>query len=204
VLKEQEGQAISAPKVEKIVEQSVSKPPVAKSPVVPSAGPKSISIKDALAGKVQIPIKHEIEQPEIDESASDDFEEVDYLTDEDTPFSQVELDTQWQNYIQSNLADKPRSASLLANYSPLIGSNYRITLEVESQFQVDMFNEIKNDLLAFLKRKLENKSISLEVVEQSQDNGKNKIYTVEDKFKYLSQINPTMLKLKQQLGLDFD
>jgi len=67
-----------------------------------------------------------------------------------------------------------------------------------------LFNEIKNDLLLFIRKNLDNKALAFDVTVQVQENGKNKLYTVEDKFKFLSDKNPNLIKLKQQLNLDFD
>ena len=82
------------------------------------------------------------------------------------------------------------------------GNDIRVAFD--SQLQEEMFNEIKNDLIVFLKKKLENNAISIETSIKAQENQKNKLYTVEDKFKYLSELNPQLIRLKQQLNLDFD
>jgi DNA polymerase-3 subunit gamma/tau len=196
--------AVNVKKVDKPSEAIEAKPSVIQKPIVASAGPKSISIKNALAGKVQSQPKIEEVVPETDDSIVDELEEIDEIEDENSPFTQLELEAQWQNYIQSHLVEKPRYASLMSTYSPAIGSDFKIVVNVESQFQVEMFSEIKMDLLIFLRKKLDNKSIVLEVEIQEQENGKNMMYTSEDKYKYLSQINPSINKLRQELGLEFD
>lgn len=93
---------------------------------------------------------------------------------------------------------------MLSNYSPLLESDQIISIEFESQLQVDLFNEIKNDLILFLRRTLDSKGLTINSIINVQENGKNKLYTVEDKFKFLSEQNPKIINLKQQLNLDFD
>jgi hypothetical protein len=204
VLKVQDTAVQISRKVEKPTEPIEVKPSVVNKPIVTAGGPKSISIKNALAGKVQNLPRIEEELPESDDSLVEDIEDVDENDDENALVTQPELEAQWQNFIQSHLVDKPRLASLMSNYSPIISSNFKVLVNVESQFQVEMFTEIKMELLIFLRKKLENKIITLEVEIQEQENGKNMIYTSEDKYKYLSQINPALIKLRQQLGLEFD
>lgn len=93
---------------------------------------------------------------------------------------------------------------MLSNYSPLLESDQIISIEFESQLQVDLFNDIKNDLILFLRRTLDSKGLTINSIINVQENGKNKLYTVEDKFKFLSEQNPKIINLKQQLNLDFD
>jgi hypothetical protein len=114
------------------------------------------------------------------------------------------LETQWQFFNQSHLADRPRYSSLMSNYQPILAENFTIIVELESQLQLDMFNEFKNELLLFLRKKLDNKTITLSLKTHIVEETKGKIYTVEDKFKYLSQLNPSIINLKKQLNLDFE
>ncbi len=102
------------------------------------------------------------------------------------------------------MSDKPRYSSLMLNYLPTLKSDYVVEVEVESSLQLDMFKEINADVVLFLRQKLENKTITVEVKEVAGDSSNGKLYTIEDKFKYLSQLNPSIIKLKQQLNLDFD
>lgn len=130
--------------------------------------------------------------------------DFDFTDDVATSFTQIDVENNWNHFITDSLSTKPRYASLLSTYSPLLGENSTITVEFESQLQLDMFNEVKGELTTFLRKCLSNKSITIEPSIQEPDSTKNKLYTVEDKFKYLSELNPDLIKLKQQLNLDFD
>lgn len=180
----------------------------AKPAYVPRATPKSISIKDALEGKsVVTPFIKETDTPQqVDEETGDEDEDVDFSSDEEVIFSQIDLERQWQQFIQTHLSEKPRFASLLTNYQPVLGSNFQVKVVFESQLQLDMFADVKNDLIYFLRSKLGSKSITIEAsfLNQSKGSGNGNIYTPEDRFKFLSQKNPKLLNLKQQLNLDFD
>ena len=70
--------------------------------------------------------------------------------------------------------------------------------------QIDDFNKnIKTDLVNFLNIKLNDSSISVNVILEEQQE-KKIIYTAEDKFQHLINKNPELLKLKQQFNLDFE
>lgn len=196
------------PKVQEI--STIQEPKVNDSPktsYVPKGSPKTISIKQAIEGKPADAVIQTKSQPQEnfsdDENIEDDFE-IDATSDYQTPITQKDIENQWQNFIRTHLSAKPRYASLLSNYSPLLESDQIISIEFESQLQVDLFNEIKNDLILFLRRTLDSKGLTINSIINVQENGKNKLYTVEDKFKFLSEQNPKIINLKQQLNLDFD
>ncbi|MFO8022566.1 MAG: hypothetical protein R6U65_08875 [Perlabentimonas sp.] len=182
----------------KTPKQTVSEPTEISRPRV-----KSFSIKDAIEGKV--PQSNE-QDSKMEESIADidDDDSDDSVQDNLIPFTQVDLDNTCQKFIDSYLSDRPRYASLLITYQPIVENGNDIKVAFDSQLQEEMFNEIKNDLLVFLKKKLENNAISVETSIKAHENQKNKLYTVEDKFKYLSELNPQLIRLKQQLNLDFD
>jgi len=132
---------------------------------------------------------------------NDDFEEIET---EELVLSQLDIEKFWQKFIDSHLAEKPRYASMLTSYSPILTDGNLVNVALESQLQADMFNEIKNDLAVFLRQKLGCKSINLscEIIESDKTNAK--MYTSEDKLKFLSQNNPNIVTLMKQLNLDFD
>lgn len=202
VLVSEETKPQPAPPV--VVRAESSRPAVQQ--VIPKASPKSFSIKDAIEGKVQEPPKKIEVLPDVtsEEESLDDDSDVADLADGASIFTQLELEKQWQLFVQSYLSEKPRYASLMSTYQPLLNPDFQVKIVLESQLQCDMFTEIKNELTHFLRVKLNNKSIVLVLTIQAQDSTSSKIYTVEDKFKYLSQLNPKLINLKQQLSLDFD
>lgn len=176
-----------------------------KTPSIPKQAPKSISIKDALAGKtVANQLKSETENFYEHDDAVDD-KSLDEDNDENqSTFGQDELEETWQKFIKTYLNDRPRYSSLMENYLPTLKPNFIIGVEVESSLQVEMLNELKLEITQFLHSELGNRTITLDFKEVANDNTNGKLYTVEDKLKYLSQLNPSIIKLKQQLNLDFD
>ena len=174
-----------------------------KSVQIPQKSPKSISIKQAIEGKT-------IEEHTTTESVVDDDEQPDKNDElaevemDDSTVNQQDVDKFWQKFIDIHLSEKPGYASMLTSYSPVLTANNLINVALESQLQADMFNEIKNDLSVFLRRKLGCKNITLSCNLIENNNTVAKMYTAEDKLKFLSQNNPNILTLMKQLNLDFD
>ncbi len=184
--------------------QNVSAPKE-KAPTPSRQAPKSISIKDTLAGKPQ-PVEQVTQtsshvQPQIEDEVHEVEDPVEGLEEE---FGQDEVEQAWVKFIKTFLTEKPRLSSLMQSYLPVLMPNHVLSVEVESSLQVEMFNELKHDLLHFLQSELENRTISIEIRESENASTGEKFYTDEDKYKYLSQINPNINALRQQLNLDFD
>lgn len=174
-----------------------------KVPSIPKQAPKSISIKDALAGKPVANQPKSESDPYEDDAANDNSLDEDSDENQST-FGQDELEETWQKYIKTYLNDRPRYSSLMENYLPTLKPDFIIGVEVESSLQVEMLNELKLEITQFLHSELGNRAITLDFKEVATDTANGKLYTVEDKLKYLSQLNPSIIKLKQQLNLDFD
>jgi DNA polymerase-3 subunit gamma/tau len=176
---------------------------IATPPVPLKSQPKSISIKNAILGKEKEEIKAPVDIDENAEQVGIEINEED-ISGEVLVFTQLELENHWQGFIDSSLSGKPGYASLLKNYLPDIGEDFSLNIVFETQLQVDMFREVKYDLETYLRKKLDNKLININESKQENGNQVNKLYTVEDKFRYLSQKHPSVTKLKQQLNLDFE
>lgn len=180
--------------------------PVEPKKSVPTKGlPKTYSIKSAIS-ETNI-VEPAIEVPkvqQVEDWGSDSSHEADDSSIEESFYTQEDVSKHWLNYISTSLHDKPRIASLLSNYLPTVDTDLSLKVNLESQLQLDLFHEVKKELVAFLRKKLDNKNLEIKesVISSTESNGK--IYTVEDRFKFLSQKNPKLIKLKQQLNLDYD
>jgi hypothetical protein len=57
--------------------------------------------------------------------------------------------------------------------------------------------------MSFLREKLRNNVFTLEII-LSKEEGEQRLYTIQDKFKRLAEINPSLQKLRQTFDLDLD
>lgn len=115
-------------------------------------------------------------------------------------FSPDELRTKWEDFIK-RLDDRPNLQSTLA-YVPELKEDFQLYLEIENRVQEDLINNIKTELVSWLRKELKNSKINLITVVAEKAKGRI-IYTDAEKFDELLKKNPSLALLKQKLNLDF-
>ncbi|MFO8236521.1 MAG: hypothetical protein R6U04_14075 [Bacteroidales bacterium] len=91
--------------------------------------------------------------------------------------------------------------------TPKVSENDKIIIHLDNPLQEEIFSKVFNQLLNSIRKQLKNSNIRLEAKSaKEEDSGdKNgKLYTLDDKFNYLADKNPSLKKLKRDLDLDFD
>lgn len=78
-----------------------------------------------------------------------------------------------------------------------------ITVDLLSPVHETMLNNIKSELVAFLRERLRNNTIQVTGQLQTEQD-KKIIYTNREKFDFLVEKNPMLKELKDRLGLDTD
>ncbi len=81
--------------------------------------------------------------------------------------------------------------------------NGKLYIIIDSPVDEARYNDIKSDLLLFLRKKVKNKSLQMEIKRIELEKLKT-VYTPQEKFDYLSQKNPALIELKKRLGLEFE
>ncbi len=79
-----------------------------------------------------------------------------------------------------------------------------VIVEFDYQDNHDHFLTFKDEYLKQLRRKMRNDSVLFEVRLKDRSNEKSKIFTDEDKFKYIAEKYPNLNDLQKRLGLDFE
>jgi DNA polymerase-3 subunit gamma/tau len=156
---------------------------------------RSRSIKNALNGNDPVP-----DEPEMNSDPAEAENEIatDYFTTEDL------MDT-WNDFAKKIKSEKPRMYSTLKGYQPLRKDDHNIELVLDNSVQQEEFQrDIKQDLLDFLKDKLNNQLISITTSVKSENEKKTRLYTSSDKFEHMLKKNPDLGKLKQEFNLDLD
>lgn len=162
----------------------------------PQPLPTTPSLKDALKGNYSRPV---VQETKVNESKV----EVQASTGESKPFTQQQLEESWKKYADDLKSNEPRIYSTLVAYQPVLKENNIIEFSISNPLQEEIIQNIKTNLLTYLKKSLNNFSIDIvtsitEIVEGS------KLYTAQDKFEHMAKKNPELLKLKQQFNLDFE
>ncbi len=192
------------------VEYSQPKPSTVKSTSTPKATPtipktpvRTTSIKGALSGAPQNAEVNNTEEPKVEEIQPENKQNISVEVNSISPDGLLQA---WTSFAEQIQKDKPAHFSLMQVYKPVIKENNKIIIQFEGQIQIELFSEIKKDLLTHFKKSLGilNIEITEEIVEKIEDNGKPRLYTPDDKFRFMAERNPALIRLKQQLNLDLD
>jgi len=117
------------------------------------------------------------------------------------PFNETDLMLQWNKYAQ-RLSDKGQKImeSLMLIADPKLDGT-RILHELPNGSAAGEFEDGKLELLGYLRGKLHNHDITIEVVINEQMDNR-RAFTAQDKYNRLNQINPNLDLLRRTFDLD--
>ena len=122
-------------------------------------------------------------------------------------FTQEELVAVWNAYAKNVEHEKPTISTIMQKTSPYKTSNSEILITLDNQVQEELINESKQGLTNYLKQELQNTSIYITTkIELSENSGNTgtRLYTREDKLKYMIEQNPALVSLIKKLDLDLE
>jgi DNA polymerase III subunit gamma/tau len=192
---------VSVPSGNVVQEPEIKKKPEVKPKIVIEPDKSRIttpSLKDALKSvnkkTDELVINPTLVSPEEDEPV--------VLENE---FTGEELHEKWIVYIANIKAHNPRMYATLKDRQPVLREDYMIEITLTNSTQQEVFNSnIRLGLLEFLRTELRNNRINLSINLEEVSHEKNLLYTPQDKFKYMAEQNPLLLKFKQEFNLDFE
>ena len=118
------------------------------------------------------------------------------------PFSLAELKATWQEFSKHLAAEGKQSLTATFDSIPKIKNNEHLVLHLHNDVQLVQINEVKPDLIEFLREKLQNWGITLEaIVEEVEDSPS---FLPRDQLKAMEEKNPTLAKMRQEFDLDID
>ncbi len=117
----------------------------------------------------------------------------------EAPYTPEQLRGQWEAFARTRNA--PTEELILSRGYQTDGHTLLLTLD--NQIQMDSLNNMRMDLLEFLRRGLNNRNIQVKA-ELGAVEIRKSIYTNLEKFKYLSQKHPVLSDLRTQLGLEIE
>lgn len=114
------------------------------------------------------------------------------------------LETVWDKYANDIKAKgKTNLATTLLSRKPLLINETTIEFTVHNKALEESINEDKMNFLGFLRKELNNYSIQLNLVLTTAEDKIN-LYTATDRYKYLVEKNPNIIKLRQAFDLDLE
>ena len=117
-------------------------------------------------------------------------------------WTELEMTQAWTEF--SNDLNRNKKTNLYNIFNRHIPQKNKndIILEVISLSEKSALEEIKGELLIFLKRKLENDSINLAILIKEEKEERNMLYTKEEKYKHILEKNNKIKLLKDKLDLN--
>lgn len=155
--------------------------------------PGTISINEDTVVKEN---KEDIVREKSIDTNSDDFKNARTILPD-------ELLAAWKEYAEKISYGQPILYSTLCNNKPQITDDFIITFEVKNSIQKTEIETKKSELLSFLREKLQNRFLRLEV-KTNPDIKDARPYSPEEIFKAMAQKNPNLIKLKNNLGLEIE
>jgi hypothetical protein len=118
----------------------------------------------------------------------------------DTPFTEEQLRAAWLEYAEQR---KKFQAEFQMLSQPYMIKGNQIIVALLSPVHETMLNNIKTEITAYIREKLNNTNIQVAGELQTSED-KKIIYTNREKFDYLLEKNPLLKEMKDRLGLDTD
>lgn len=119
-------------------------------------------------------------------------------------FDQERLQYYWDLYCDKLKEEQKWSLmSTLNKHKPKLGADYHVTFDVENNIQRNEIEKEKPELMEFLRTRLNNFQMQLEVIVLEHSQVKQ-LYTPQEKFKHMAEKNPALIDLRKRLDLDVD
>ncbi|HAF27655.1 MAG TPA: DNA polymerase III subunit gamma/tau [Bacteroidales bacterium] len=150
-------------------------------------------------------IKEKLDQslPVVEENSDSTELDEDLVEEYENDFTEKELIEKWHKF-SDMMGQKPRIFNTLTSKDPKLEDNNVVSFLIDNNLQQEKINEIRNELIAYLKAELKNSSIDLKLILTDLEVENNKLYTSEDKFKHMLSKNENLIKLKQEFNLDLE
>lgn len=132
-------------------------------------------------------------------------EEPDYISgDSEELFSEDTLLDFWKQYAeQIKTAGKINLFTLMTSNAPSLLPDHQIQLIIENKTQENLLSNEKIDLLNFLRVKLKNFKVDI-ITKQAELNDKKRLYTSNEKYQHMVEINPKLEDLRRRFNLDIN
>lgn len=123
---------------------------------------------------------------------------------EQEDFTQENFIKVWVTYSAiAKSENKMNLAALMDNYTPTVKENFLVELQVENKLQENELINQKTELLNYLRPKLKNYAIQIQIIIVEQMENK-KPYTSTDKYHFMVKKNPKLEEFRKAFNLDLD
>ena len=185
--------------IAKPVEKKLEKPVIAQAPKVEPPKPKIKPILKSVGRRASSLSLKSIHEKKVEKKA---IEEENFDNHPKDFFTQDALQNLWKDYVALLIQKGERSmASIVGTDTPQLGKNNKISFSVPNKLMEEQFRKGRSELINFLRKKLNNYGISLDV-RLNESIEKKFAYTPQEKYNKMKEINPLIDKLRQSFELD--
>lgn len=122
----------------------------------------------------------------------------------DKPFSENELEIVWKEYTEILMKAGNKMLCTTLNHTlPKLGVNNLVSYELQNSAQLSEIQNDKIELMGFLRKELQNKSIKIEFT-VAEIPLQNRPFTNDEKLKFFEQENKDFALFKDKFGLTVD
>ncbi len=118
-------------------------------------------------------------------------------------FTLEQLETAWDQFGDTMHGSMKHLSTALKKHRPVLKEDFLIEFCVDNKVLAEDLNQKRNELLDFLKVRLNNTKIHLQIIVPDHPIG-IKPYTDREKFGRMAEKNPDLLNLREELDLEID
>jgi DNA polymerase-3 subunit gamma/tau len=164
----------------------------------PAPAPPAGDWMQRLKGR-SISIKTETEKAEDSQTADNQEEEI---AGPENVFSDAEFETAWKAFLKE-IETRKSIVGVLQAHKPTLKNLFELHFELANKTQEGYLQSIQQELLAFLRKSLNNFSLSIHVTIKEGTTEKRP-YTAEERYRAMLEINPALDKLRQAFDTDIE
>ncbi len=202
------------------IKEKVPEPVAAEKPAseqsedpAPSAPPQSTPVSPSeplFADSVRIKpldeITQDVKNPNVSNESEQETEAQEDKVIDDIVVDPEALQEHWKAYAEQLAKDGRMSLHALMSVIPPVTDKNQIIVKVENQLQLEIFEQEKINLLAFLKTKLDQPSLVMILkIEKDPNAPVDKTpYTAKEKFEKMAEKEPLIKEFQNRLNLELD
>ena len=119
-------------------------------------------------------------------------------------FSQALLRNKWSQLARNFQKEGKESLYVtLTKHQPEVGNNFLVTFLIDSQVQLLELNDLKADILSFLRKELQNYGIQLEF-KMNQNIAVKRHKTSKERYEKMVKKNPALELFRKKLNMDIE
>lgn len=192
-----------APQYSNNTTQTTSPPKEYPTPPPPIQEAKEPTKKEKTTTATSFSLKNELKNSINLNITQNNTNQNSTISSSNKDFTPEEANQAWNDYLNRKETDIRIKIFYTQNPTQVSWNDKNMIIKVLNNSQELEIRKIHDELLHFLKTKLENTSIKIEIEHSTEETTSARPYTAKEKYQYFVEKYPELGKLKDQLDLDF-